>query len=120
MLINLSITNDKFLQVQDLVVITLKSSSPFEKKIETLNVTKEITNITFKLCRQLLKKVRFNKYFIRNRKASKSSFTVKSRDKEKHNLKGNKIIDGKPKGSRKSTKKFKFFFNGIKSYTAHH
>ena len=52
MLIKLSITNDKLLQVQDLVAITLKSLSPFE----TLNVTKEITNITFKLCRQLLKK----------------------------------------------------------------
>jgi hypothetical protein len=61
MLIQFSITNDRLLQVQDLVVITLKSSTPFEKKIETLNVTKEITNITFKLCRQLLKKDRFNK-----------------------------------------------------------
>jgi hypothetical protein len=30
MLIKLSITNDKFLQVQDLVVITLKSLSPFD------------------------------------------------------------------------------------------
>jgi hypothetical protein len=61
MLIKLSITNDKLLQVQDLVVITLKSLSPFENFVETLNVTKEITNITFKLCRQLLKKDRFNK-----------------------------------------------------------
>jgi hypothetical protein len=61
MLIKLSITNDNLLQVQDLVAITSKSLSPFENFVETLNVTKEITNITFKLCRQLLKKDRFNK-----------------------------------------------------------
>ena len=61
MLIKLSIINDKFLQVQYLVVITLKSLSPFENFLETLNVTKEITNITFKLCRQLFKKDIFNK-----------------------------------------------------------
>ena len=61
MLIKFHITNDKLLQVQDLVVITLKSLSPFKNFVETLNVTKEITNITFKLCRQLLKKDRFNK-----------------------------------------------------------
>ena len=52
MLIKLSITNYKLLQVQDLVVIALKSLSPFENFVETLNVTKEITDITFKLCRQ--------------------------------------------------------------------
>ena len=61
MLINFSITNDNLLQFQYLVVITLKSLSHFENFVETLNVTKEITNITFKLCRQLLKKDRFNK-----------------------------------------------------------
>ena len=101
-------------------MIILKSLSPFENFVETLNVTKEITNITFKLCRQLLKKDRFNKYFITNRKESKSSFIVKIKDKGKHKLKGNKIIDGKPKGSRKSTKNLKCFYNGIKSYTTHH
>ena len=61
MLINLSITNDKLLQVQDFVVITLNILSPFENFVETLNVTKEITNISFKLCRQLLKQDIFNK-----------------------------------------------------------
>jgi hypothetical protein len=101
-------------------VITLKSLSPFENFVETLNVTKEITNNTFKLSRQLLKKERFNKYFISNSKASKSDFTVKSMDKGKHKIKGIKIIDGKPKGSRKSTKNLKCFYNGIKLYTAHH
>ena len=107
MLVKFSITNDNLLQVQDLVVITFKSLSPFENFVETLNVTKEITNITFKLCGQLLKKDGFNKQFIRNRKSSKSAFTVKSKDKGKQKLKGNKIIDGKPKGSRKYTKNLK-------------
>jgi hypothetical protein len=61
MLIKFSITNDKLLQVKDLVVITLKILYPFENFVETLNVIKEIANITCKLCRYLLQKDRFNK-----------------------------------------------------------